>query len=70
MRFHDQVVLLSGAAHGIGAATARRLHREGAAVVVADHDLAAAEALVVGLGAQASAVACDVTGSLWMLPSP
>lgn len=61
MRFHDQVVLLSGAAHGIGAATARRLHREGAAVVVADHDLAAAEALVVELGAQASAVACDVT---------
>lgn len=60
MRFDDQVVFLSGAAHGIGAATARRLHREGAAVVVADDDLAAAEALVAELGARASAVHCDV----------
>ena len=61
MRFDGQVVLLSGAAHGIGAATARRMHREGATVVIADHDLTGAEALAAELGSRARAVACDVT---------
>jgi NAD(P)-dependent dehydrogenase (short-subunit alcohol dehydrogenase family) len=28
-RFHDQVAIVTGAAHGIGAATARRLGQEG-----------------------------------------
>ncbi len=61
MRFTDQVVFVSGAAHGIGAATARRLHAEGAAVVIADQDLPAGEALAARLGDRAMAVGCDVT---------
>jgi meso-butanediol dehydrogenase/(S,S)-butanediol dehydrogenase/diacetyl reductase len=41
-RFEDQVVLITGAASGIGAATARRFASEGARVVVADIDEAGA----------------------------
>jgi meso-butanediol dehydrogenase/(S,S)-butanediol dehydrogenase/diacetyl reductase len=36
MRLHDKVSLITGAASGIGAATAKTFAREGAAVVVAD----------------------------------
>jgi NAD(P)-dependent dehydrogenase (short-subunit alcohol dehydrogenase family) len=35
-RFHDRVAVVTGAANGIGAATAERLAREGAHVVVTD----------------------------------
>ena len=61
MRFDDQVVFITGAAHGIGAATARRLHSEGATVVIADHDQQAAEQVAGDLGGRAVAVPCDVT---------
>lgn len=37
-RFENQVAIVTGAANGIGAATARRLAGEGASVVVADMD--------------------------------
>jgi NAD(P)-dependent dehydrogenase (short-subunit alcohol dehydrogenase family) len=63
-RFVDQVAIVTGAAHGIGAATARRLGEEGAAVVAADLDLAAAEATAAAIragGGTATAVAVDVT---------
>ena len=63
-RFEDQVAIVTGAAHGIGAATARRLGQEGAAVVVADMDLAAAEVMadtIMQAGSQAIAVQVDVT---------
>jgi NAD(P)-dependent dehydrogenase (short-subunit alcohol dehydrogenase family) len=40
---HDRVVVVAGAARGIGAATARRLGEEGAKVVVADFDLGGAQ---------------------------
>ncbi len=42
-RFEGHGVLLTGAARGIGAATARRLAEEGAGVLVTDVDLAPAE---------------------------
>ncbi|GAA4427894.1 SDR family NAD(P)-dependent oxidoreductase [Georgenia halophila] len=66
MRYTDQVVFVTGAAHGIGAATARRLHDEGATVVIADRDLDAAARLTDELGDRALAVSCDVrdTGSV------
>lgn len=60
MNFDGTVALVTGAAHGIGAATARRLHRDGAAVVIADHDADAARALAHDLGAHALAAACDI----------
>lgn len=51
--------LVTGGARGIGAATAARLAVEGADVVVADFDLAAAEETAAAIGGRA--VRCDVT---------
>ncbi|WP_405922817.1 SDR family NAD(P)-dependent oxidoreductase [Streptomyces sp. NBC_00035] len=62
-RFEGYGVLITGAARGIGAATARRLAGEGAQVLVTDVDLAEAEktaAAIRELGARAEAFTCDV----------
>jgi meso-butanediol dehydrogenase/(S,S)-butanediol dehydrogenase/diacetyl reductase len=62
-RFHGRVALVTGAARGIGAATAWRLAREGACVLLADRDVAPVEALAAELRAQdlqAEAMALDV----------
>jgi NAD(P)-dependent dehydrogenase (short-subunit alcohol dehydrogenase family) len=63
-RFENQVAIITGGAHGIGLATARRLASEGAAVVIADIDYAAADREVQALkqrGDRALAVEVDVT---------
>jgi NAD(P)-dependent dehydrogenase (short-subunit alcohol dehydrogenase family) len=63
-RFADQVAIVTGGANGIGAATARRLAGEGAAVVIADLDLAAAEQIagvIQADGGQAHAVLVEVS---------
>ncbi len=53
--------LISGAASGLGAATARRFAGAGARVVLADVNAAAAAAIARDIGDAARATACDVT---------
>ena len=60
-RFDGRTVFVTGGAHGIGAATARRLCAEGARIVLADTDLEAAEGIAGELGGGAWAVRCDIT---------
>jgi len=62
-RFEGYGVLVTGAARGIGAATARRLAEEGARVLVTDVDAPAARttaAALRDLGLKADAAGCDV----------
>ncbi|MGW6139388.1 SDR family NAD(P)-dependent oxidoreductase [Streptomyces sp. NPDC055140] len=62
-RFTDQVAVVTGAAVGIGAATAARLAAEGAAVVLSDIDAERGERTAAELreqGARASFVRADV----------
>ena len=56
-----KVVLITGAASGIGRATALEAHEEGATLVLSDVNAEQGEALASELGERASFVACDVT---------
>jgi len=63
MRVKDQVVVITGAAAGIGYGCARRFAAEGAKVVMSDIDAAKGAAALESLkgeGAEAVFVACDV----------
>ncbi|MFP4235492.1 MAG: SDR family NAD(P)-dependent oxidoreductase, partial [Nitriliruptoraceae bacterium] len=55
----EHVALVTGAASGLGAAAARRLHHLGAQVVLVDQAAEAASALADELGGRARAVAAD-----------
>ena len=65
-RFAGRVAAVTGAAQGIGAATARRLAAEGALVAVLDRNdagaTATAEAIVAG-GGEAFGLGCDVSSA-------
>jgi 3-oxoacyl-[acyl-carrier protein] reductase len=60
-RFQGKTAVVTGGAKGIGAATAKRLASEGATVIVADFDEAAAQETASEIGGHA--VRCDVTKS-------
>lgn len=60
-RLADKVVLVTGAAHGMGAAMVRLFHAEGARVVIADITDADGEALAAELGQGALYHHLDVT---------
>jgi len=63
-RYADRVVVVTGAARGIGAGTAKRFADEGASVAVLDLDQTAAAATADRLGApKAVGLACDVSDS-------
>ena len=62
--FENQVVIITGAGRGIGAAAARSFGELGAAVVVSDRDAAPAEDIVAAItsaGGRAIGVAGDIT---------
>jgi len=64
MRFENQVVVVTGAAVGIGAAVAEQAAREGARVAALDIDregLAALAATLTAAGADTLALRCDAT---------
>lgn len=60
-RLENKVAFLTGAASGLGAASARRLHQEGAFVVITDRNAAPGEALAAELGERAAFLPLDVT---------
>ncbi|MCY0905584.1 SDR family NAD(P)-dependent oxidoreductase [Arthrobacter sp. H14-L1] len=61
MDINNAVALITGGASGLGAATARRLHAAGAAVVLLDLPQSAGEELAAELGDRAVFAAADVT---------
>jgi NAD(P)-dependent dehydrogenase (short-subunit alcohol dehydrogenase family) len=58
-----KVVLITGAAHGIGAQVARDLVAAGASVAVLDRDVLGAQRLVAELGSAAAAFETDITSA-------
>ena len=63
-RFDDKVVLITGAASGIGKASAERIASEGGKVVCVDLKVEAVQEVadaIVASGGEACAMACDVT---------
>ena len=62
-RLDGKVVIVTGAAQGLGEAHVRRFVAEGAKVVIADINAAAGEALAAELGSNAMFAALDVASS-------
>ena len=63
MELNGRSAIVTGGAGGLGAATARRLAEQGAAVVVFDRDADGAAALAAELGPMATSVGGDVTSA-------
>ena len=63
-RLKDKVAVITGAASGIGAGTARLFHAEGAFVVIADMQEGPGAALAQSLGPRARFIRTDVTSEV------
>jgi NAD(P)-dependent dehydrogenase (short-subunit alcohol dehydrogenase family) len=63
MRLEGKIALVTGAAAGIGAATAELFAKEGAKVGVADRDYDNAKKVAQGIGDHAFAIQADVTNA-------
>jgi 3-oxoacyl-[acyl-carrier protein] reductase len=61
MRLKDKVAIVTGAASGFGAETARMYAREGAKVVLADLNEEGAHKVAAEIGPAAAAIRCDVS---------
>ncbi len=61
MRLKDKVAIVTGAASGFGAETARMYAREGAKVVLADLNEEGARKVAAEIGPAAAAIRCDVS---------
>ncbi len=61
MRLKGRVAIITGAASGFGAETARLYAKEGAKVVIADLNVAGAEKVAAEIGDAAIAIKCDVS---------
>ncbi len=61
MRLKGKVAIVTGAASGFGAETARLYAKEGAKVVIADLNIAGAEKVAAEIGEAAVAIKCDVS---------
>ncbi len=61
MRFKDKVVVITGAASGIGSAATRLFAEEGASVLAVGRNSAALDTIVAGAGDRVSAFIADVT---------
>ncbi len=62
--YHNQTVLVTGAASGIGAALAKALGERGARVVCADINIDDAEQVAASIGNESCAIRCDVSDPL------
>ncbi|MEH6571379.1 MAG: SDR family NAD(P)-dependent oxidoreductase, partial [Halioglobus sp.] len=63
-RYNDKVVLITGAASGIGKASAERIASEGGKIVCVDRQREAVEQVaadIIAAGGEAFAIVCDVT---------
>jgi 3-oxoacyl-[acyl-carrier protein] reductase len=61
MRLQGKIAIVTGAGSGFGAGIAKKFVAEGARVVIADRDEAAAQAVAKSLGANARALCVDVS---------
>ena len=60
-RLAGKVTIVTGAAQGFGKGIAQELHREGAAVIIADMNLPLAESVAAEMGGNTTAIAVNVS---------